>query len=155
MDLNTLFIVTLGLIAIVIFILIRMTILDKRLKNLLSGKNARDLEDTISHNVATIQKMDKRILLIAQEIDNINKRLLRAIQRVHVVRFNPFRDQGSNQSFAASFLDEKGDGVVISSLYSRDKVSVYAKPIVGGQSEYQLSEEERLAIERAEQEILT
>ena len=155
MDLNTLFIVTLGLIAIVIFILIRMTILEKRLKNLLAGKNARDLENTITDNVATIQKMDKRILLIAQEIDNINKRLAKSIQKVHTVRFNPFRDQGGNQSFATSFLDEQGSGVVISSLYSRDKVSVYAKPIVAGKSEYELSQEEREAIDHAEQQTLS
>jgi len=65
MDINTLLVVTLGLIAIVIFVLVRMVILEKRLKSLLSGKNARDLEDTIAGNVVTIQKMDKRILLIA------------------------------------------------------------------------------------------
>ncbi|MFA5736867.1 MAG: DUF4446 family protein [Candidatus Paceibacterota bacterium] len=153
MDLNTLFIVTFGLIAIVIFILVRIIILEKKLKNLLAGKNARSLEDTISNNVETIQKIDKRILLIAQEIDSINKRLAKAIQKVHVVRFNPFKDQGGNQSFATSFLDEKGDGVVISSLYSRDKFSVYAKPINSGKSKYELSEEEREAIDCAEQQI--
>lgn len=153
MDLNTLFIVTLGLIAIIIFVLIRMMILERRLKNLLVGKNAQDLEETISNNVSTIQKMDKRILLIAQEIDNINQRLAKAIQKVHTVRFNPFKEQGSNQSFATSFLNEKGDGVVISSLYSRDKVSIYAKPVTSGRSEYELSEEEKESIAKAEQSI--
>lgn len=153
MDLNTLFIVTLGLIAIIIFILIRMMILERRLKNLLVGKNAQDLEETISNNISTIQKMDKRILLIAQEIDNINQRLAKAIQKVHTVRFNPFKEQGSNQSFATSFLNEKGDGVVISSLYSRDKVSIYAKPVTSGRSEYELSEEEKESIAKAEQSI--
>jgi len=153
MDLNTLFIITLGLIAIIIFVLIRITILERRLKKLLAGKNAENLEDTISNNVSTIQKMDKRILLIAQEIDNINQRLAKAIQKVHTVRFNPFKDQGSNQSFATSFLDEKNNGVVISSLYSRDKVSIYAKPVINSKSEYELSEEEKESIARAEQVI--
>ena len=46
-------------------------------------------------------------------------------------------------------MDEKGDGVVISSLYSRDKVSVYAKPLVEGKSEYELSEEEKDVVSKA------
>ena len=58
MDINTLLVVTLGLIALVIFVLVRMVILEKRLKSLLSVKNSRDLEDTISVIVVIIQKMD-------------------------------------------------------------------------------------------------
>ncbi len=148
-DLTVLFIVTLGFVAISIFLIIRLIILDKRLTRLLSGRRANDFEDVIDEFVKTARRLDDRTKMIAQEIDSINDRLSRALQKIHTVRFNPFRDQGGNQSFATCFMDEKGDGVVISSLYSRDKVSVYAKPIIEGKSDYELSEEEKEVINKA------
>ncbi|HRZ30362.1 MAG TPA: DUF4446 family protein [Candidatus Paceibacterota bacterium] len=148
-DLNILFIVTVGFIAIALFSLIRLFILDRRLSNLLTGKRGGDLEHVIEEFVKTARRLDERTKLIAQEIDNINGRLAKAIQKVHTVRYNPFRDQGGNQSFATCFMDENGDGLVISSLYSRDKVSVYAKPLKDGKSEYELSQEEKESIDKA------
>ncbi len=148
-DLTTLFIITLGFIAITIFLLVRLLILDKRLTRLLSGRRANDFEDVIDEFVKTARQLDDRTKMIAQEIDSINNRLAKALQKIHTVRFNPFRDQGGNQSFATALMDENGDGVVISSLYSRDKVSVYAKPLVEGKSEHELSEEEKEVVSKA------
>jgi hypothetical protein len=148
-DLTTLFIITTGFVAITLFLLVRILILDKRLTRLLSGRRANDFEDIIDEFVKTARRLDDRTKMIAQEIDNINDRLAKALQKIHTVRFNPFRDQGGNQSFATCLMDEKGDGVVISSLYSRDKVSVYAKPLLEGKSEYELSEEEKEVISKA------
>lgn len=73
----------------------------------------------------------------------------RAIQHLGVVRYNPFDDTGSNQSFALALLDADGNGVVISSLHSRQQTRVYLKEIVGGRSEAQLSGEESEALGRA------
>ncbi len=148
-DLNVLFIIMVGFIAIAIFSLIRLFILDRRLTNLLVGKRGGDLEAVIDEFVKTARRLDERTKMIAQEIDNINERLAKALQKVHTVRYNPFRDQGGNQSFATCFMDENGDGLVISSLYSRDKVSVYAKPLKNSKSEYELSQEEKEAIDKA------
>lgn len=148
-DLNVLFIITVGFIAVVIFLLIRIFILDKRLTVLLSGKRAGDFESVIDEFVKTARRLDERTRLIAQEIDSINERLAKALQRVELIRFNPFRDQGGNQSFASCLMDEEGNGLVISSLYSRDKVSVYAKPLKAGKSDYELSQEEKEVIAKA------
>ena len=148
-DLTTLFLITVGFVAITVFLLVRVIILDKRLTHLLSGRRANDFEDIIDEFVKTARKLNERTKLIAQEIDNINNRLAKALQKIHTVRFNPFRDQGGNQSFATCLMDENGDGVVISSLYSRDKVSVYAKPLADGKSEYELSDEEKEVINKA------
>lgn len=73
----------------------------------------------------------------------------RAVQHVGVVRYNPFEDTGSNQSFALALVDADGNGVVVSSLHSRQQTRVYLKEIVGGQSEAQLSGEETEALRRA------
>ena len=82
--------------------------------------------------------------------DKINKEGATHIQKIGLVRFNPFKGtSGSNQSFAAAFLDESGDGAVISSLYSREHVSTYAKPVKNLVSEYDLTPEEKDAINQA------
>lgn len=73
----------------------------------------------------------------------------RSIQRVGVVRYNPFEDTGSNQSFALAMLDSEANGVVISSLHSRQMTRLYLKQIAAGRSETPLSEEESEALRRA------
>ena len=79
----------------------------------------------------------------------VNSKLRKSIRGLETIRFNPFPDQGSNQSFAIGMLNEDGDGVVISSLYSRDRMSVFAKPVKNNKSEYELSTEEKEALAKA------
>ena len=82
---------------------------------------------------------------------SVEKRLKKSVQSVSTVRFNPFKGtgSGSNQSFSTTFLNEERDGVIISSLYSREHISVYSKPVVKGASEYELSDEEKESLEKA------
>jgi len=82
-------------------------------------------------------------------------RLRGSVQGVGIVRFNPFSGDGSGgtQSFAVALLDERGTGVVMSSLYARDRSSVYAKPVEQWTSSYELSQEERAAIEKAKAQV--
>lgn len=70
----------------------------------------------------------------------------KAVQRVGLVRFNPFEDTGSNQSFALALLDDDEDGIVLSSLHSRQSTRFYLKPIVAGRSDVSLSSEESEAL---------
>lgn len=141
-DPQTLFFLALAVVTLGLAIWVAL--LERRLGRLLRGKNAATLEEVIHllhHRVAGTDETNEQI---KKHLLAIEKRLGRSIQHVKTVRFNPFRDQGqgSNQSFATAFLDEHGDGVVISSLYTRDGVSVYAKPVNTRQSEFELTEEE-------------
>lgn len=123
--------------------------LNTRLRQILLGKQGTDLETSINSLIKGMENLDSRVSDVEGYIIKMDARLKQAIQKVKTIRFNPFKDQGGNQSFATAFLDEQGNGVVISSLYSRDKVSVYAKPIVKYQSEFELSAEERQAIDNS------
>lgn len=134
------------LVAVILLLLAWVGYLEWRLKRLAAGKNGVSLEETIialSENVRRTDNINKEIRAHLIEME---ERLQRSIQQVKTVRFNPFADQGGNYSFAISLLDEHGDGAVISTLYSRDKTSVYAKPIKNRRSEYELSGEEQAAI---------
>ncbi|MCX6713080.1 MAG: DUF4446 family protein [Candidatus Vogelbacteria bacterium] len=136
------------LIAGVVFLTAEAFRLNSRLKKVLLGKTGSDLEESINTLMKGMENLDGRATEIENYIIKMEERLKQSIQHVRVVRFNPFPDQGGNQSFAICFLDEQGNGAVISSLYSRDKVSVYAKPIIKYASEFELSGEEKQAIDK-------
>ncbi|MCP6719525.1 MAG: DUF4446 family protein, partial [Patescibacteria group bacterium] len=110
-----------------------------------SKKKPKNLEEVVSQ----VENLKKDFKKISEELNSLKKEGKFSIQKTGVVRFNPFKDIGGNQSFSIAFLDGNNDGVVISSFYSREGSRVFAKPIEKGQSKYELSEEEKKAIEYA------
>lgn len=141
------FFVFTGIAIAVIAIWIAVT--EKRLKRFFLGKKAKDLEDTITHLENEVVQLNKTTEGLQKDIATINTKLKKSIRGLETIRFNPFPDQGSNQSFAIGMLNEDGDGVVFSSLYSRERMSVFAKPVKNNKSQYELSAEEREALEKA------
>ena len=97
-----------------------------------------------------------KVYAVARELDELTARSAvleasgrRAIQRVGLVRYNPFEDTGGNQSFALAMTDAAGTGFVVNSLHSRTGTRVYAKAVSEGRSEGALSEEEAEALRLA------
>ena len=72
-----------------------------------------------------------------------------ALRKVALVRYDAFEDVGGRLSFSCAFLDDHGDGVVVTSINGRQDTRVYAKPVQAGKSSYSLSTEEEEAIARA------
>lgn len=147
-----------GIFSLVFFIFVGVAILvgaiwifttEKRLKKFFLGKKAKDLEDTIVALERDIIELKKSKEDTQREISAINTKLKKSIRGLEAIRFNPFPDQGSNQSFAIGMLNEEGNGVVFSSLYSRERMSVFAKPIKNHKSEYELSAEEKEVLDKA------
>ena len=93
-----------------------------------------------------LEEQIKEAFLKIKNLDNISER---TIQKVGVVRFNPFNDLGGNQSFVIALLDNQNNGFVISSLFIKEGNRVYAKFINAGKSDHLLSKEEMEAISHA------
>ncbi len=108
-------------------------------------KKPENLKDILSQ----FESLEKEIKIISEELENLKKGSRFSIQKKVIVRYNPFSEVGSNQSFSAVLLDGNNDGMVITSLFTREGNRVYAKPIKNGVSEYSLSNEEKEAIEKA------
>ena len=108
-------------------------------------KEPEDLKEIL----ANLHELEKKLDKALEEIKKLEKKQKLSVQKLGVVRFNPFSEVGSDQSFSVALLNDENDGVVITSLYTRQENRVYGKPIKGGQSEYTLSEEEKKAIEKA------
>ncbi len=135
---------------IILLGIVWVIITEKRLKRFFLGKKAKDLEDTIISLENSITELNKTKDTIQKDIAIINTKLKKSIRGLETIRFNPFPDQGSNQSFAIGMLNEENDGLVISSLYSRERMSVFAKPIKNGKSEYELTAEEKEVLKKAQ-----
>lgn len=110
--------------------------------------------DNFPENVEDLLKEFKKIKeenqRIKKELEEIKERQKFFIQNIKMVRFNPFSEEGGNQSFTLSLLDENKSGVVITSLYTKEGNRIYGKPIIEGKSEYPLSKEEEKIIKTNE-----
>ncbi|MGB9743288.1 MAG: DUF4446 family protein [Minisyncoccales bacterium] len=86
---------------------------------------------------------------ISSEIEKLKQEQSFSIQKIGLLRFNPFPGMGGNQSFSLALLNSYDDGVVITSLYTREGNRIYSKTIKQGRSPFPLSSEEIKAIEMA------
>lgn len=108
-----------------------------------------DIAPAVEGALRRLGELTKRVDGLDGRLPVVEEQGRRAVQHVGVVRYNPFEDTGGNQSFALALLDSKRDGIVISSLHSRQNTRLYLKAIVGGRSETALSEEESEALRKA------
>jgi len=96
-----------------------------------------------------LENLEKDFGKISQDLEILKRENQLSVKRVGMVRFNPFREVGGDQSFSLALLDDDNSGVVITSLYIREGNRVYGKPIKEGKSEYSLSSEEKEALLKA------
>ena len=141
------------LAALVLLLLIGFLVQSARLgravrdyRELVRGTDGATLHDRLVGSAEQAVKASDRMGEIEAFHATIDARTRRSIQHIGLVRFNPFEDTGSDQSFAIALLDDARDGVVISSLHGRSNTRVFAKPVSGGESAHTLSDEETQAI---------
>lgn len=123
----------------------------RRLSRLMLGRTGASLEESIVTLARRTKDLESFRTELEQYLKRAEARMASSIRGVGTVRFNPFKGDGSggNQSFATALISEEGDGVILSTLYSRERVSMYGKPVEAGTSEFELSEEEKEALRLA------
>jgi len=157
-DLNMLLIGNLALAfgalaALVLLLLIGLVVQSARLnravrgyRELVRGSDGGTLHDRLVGSAEQAVRASERMKEIEAMHAVIDRRSQRSLQHIGLVRFNPFEDTGSDQSFAIALLDDQRDGIVISSLHGRANTRVFAKPVSKGDSSHNLSDEESQAI---------
>lgn len=125
----------------------------KKLRNkynrLINGVHEGNIEEILMECIERVNKVELKNRELDTRINILEHRLASCIQKVGIVRFNAFEDTGSDLSFAIALLNENDDGVVLSSIFSRESSYTYAKPVIAGNSKYPLSAEEIKAIDLA------
>ncbi len=140
-------------IGILLLINIMLTIYNNKkyvsfMKKLGNGNNIDEMLREYLRDVKEIKQDNSEIKAYYTKLDSD---ISSCIQKIGLVRYNAFKDVGSDLSFAIALLDRNDNGVVFNGLYGSESSNIYAKPIKGGVSKYQLSEEEKNALEIAEQ----
>lgn len=145
--------------SLIIFILIlllfrKVNILSGRYLSFMRGRDGASLEDRLIEICGHMDSVEEEVSDNRFRLKEIASVLNTATRGIGVVRFNAFQDTGSDLSFSVAFLDAQKNGLVLSSIYGRDESRTYAKPVKDGQSQYQLSSEEKEAIQRAADSLL-
>ena len=125
-----------------VFLHIHLLQIKRKLKALFNGKKATDLEGVLFEEIKRMKKAEINIQELFETTKILKEITDKTIQKVNIIRFNPFKDTGGDQSFAIAMLDSQDNGIVISSLFTREGTRIYSKPIKNGQSTYPLSKEE-------------
>ncbi len=122
----------------------------RRYQHLLKGTTGENLEAVLHDHVSRVRETAARVETVERLAQQLQAASVFNLQHLGVIRFNPFHDTGSDQSFAVALVDGNGNGLVLSSLHARDVTRVYAKPLREWDSSYTLTDEEKEAIALAE-----
>ncbi|HIE39735.1 MAG TPA: DUF4446 family protein [Anaerolineales bacterium] len=123
--------------------------LRERYDRLFGGAEGADRQiglEALTDQIEGVQGQIGRVETLARQIQST---LAHSIQGVGMVRFRAFQDTGGDQSFALALVDGSGNGVVLSALYAREGTRVYGKPLAAWTSVYNLTGEEKQALEQA------
>ncbi len=145
----------------IICLIVSLSKVKKRLKKFLPSDKNMDIENmlvTYNKNVKEVLLKEQEILdkiennrqSLSNDIESTNKliyltneKLKNAVQKVSIVRYNPFDEVGGDLCYAIALLDEYNNGIVINSIYSREACYSYAKEIINGESpKHKLAKEE-------------
>ncbi len=143
--------ILLGAAYLWLFVLSFGFVLMFRLFNRLTkGSKQGSLKEILDNILDTEAKNLKGIKELEREIKKLQLEGELHVQKVGLVRFNPFRETGGDHSFSIALLDGKDTGVVLTGLHTRERTRVYVKTIENGKGKYELSHEEKKALTKAQ-----
>ena len=124
-------------------------LLRRRLRRLIGEGEGVGLDELLDRQFRRLDTVAERVEALNRLHHELEALSQQSLQKVGVIRFNPFADTGGDQSFAVALLDAAGNGVVLSSLHGRADTRIFAKPVQAGRSKHALSDEEQDAIRKA------
>ena len=139
------------IVATIVNIMVMIGIKNKYIKFMKKLGNGNNIDEMLKQYLNDVKDVKKDNSEIKAYYTKLDSDIASCIQKVRIVRYNAFRDVGSDLSFAIALLDRENNGVVLNGLYGSESSNIYAKPVKKGLSKYQLSDEEKSAIEIAEQ----
>lgn len=152
-DIGILFLI-LTIVCVILFILVivafaQINTFKKKYKRFMQGKNASSLEKDImglyEDNVFIKAGIEKN----KKDIEELFEKHKTTFQKLGLVKYDAFKEMGGKLSFTIALLDEKNDGIIINSVHSSAGCYSYTKRVTNGDSNIPLSNEEKVAVERA------
>lgn len=120
--------------------------LTKRLNKFTSGRDTANFEQVLIKRFSEIKQIVKNEKKQNKEIDMVNDKFLTTFCKIGLVKYDAFKEMSGKLSFSLALLTENHDGIIITSMHSREGCFTYCKEVTNEESYYILSEEERLAL---------
>lgn len=144
-----LLIIELILLILIIVAFVQINKFKKKYAKFMQGKNASSLEKDImalyEDNVFVKSSIEKN----KRDIEELYAKQKLSFQKMGLVKYDAFKEMGGKLSFTLALLDENNDGFIINSVHSSEGCYSYTKRVKNGNSEITLSNEEKVAVERA------
>lgn len=138
------------LLAMSLFVVICYALyLDHKIVVLTRGNNGASLEEIIRSCIKNAETIEKQNNLLTKHAELLEEKVSHSLRNAQTIRYKAFDTNGSNQSFSIALINEKGNGVVLTSLHSHERMSTFAKPLENYESTYELTEEELAVIDDA------
>lgn len=144
-----LLIIVIGMMILYFRILSSVKRLYRKYDRFMRGRDMESLEETIWKQFDRIERLEASDKKKEEEIDRIFENLKIVYQKKGLVKYDAFREMSGKLSYALALLDQEDNGILISSMYSREGCYSYAKNIVHGESAINLSQEEEKALNLA------
>lgn len=142
-------------INIILFILViisyaRISKMNKNNKEFMQKLGTgKDIGEDLNNYMERIIELEQALSETHSYCKQLENKMKDCIQKIGVVRYNAYNDAGNDLSFAVALLDEKNNGIVFNGIYSREMSNIYAKPIIDGKCEYNITKEENEALNKA------
>lgn len=129
------------------FLVLRRMI--KHYNSLTKGVEQKTLLKVLEGIQKTLGQHERASLITRKNLETLQTDIKTHLQTLTLKRFNPFSDTGGDQSFLLAILDGNKDGIVITSLHSRENTRFYVKSVKGGEGiDHPLSPDEQKLIKR-------
>ena len=142
-------VVSIILAVILIIVLCKLKTLKRRVDSLTRGKDTESLEDIIVSYLERVESLEEGEEITRAALNAIKDNLKITYQKTGLVKYDAFREMSGALSYSLALLDKENNGILISSMYSREGCYTYAKEIIKGESKINLSEEEAEALKQA------
>ncbi len=133
----------LGLGAFVAYFYISTKKIIDNMRSITKDVSGENLEEILNQYIKKLESNTQLIKSVQNKLSRFIDKSQADIQKVAFKRYNPFQDTGGDQSFVLVLLNEKDNGILISSMHQRDVTRVYGKQINNGKSKQKLSKEEQ------------
>ena len=148
--------IMIGLLAVMLILIIlyiicflKMRKMGKAYDRFMSGKDMESMEEILWKQFDRIEILEEADKDKRRELNELEHTVQNAYQKAGLVKYDAFREMSGKLSYALALLDQNDNGVIVTSMYSREGCYSYAKEIVRGESAINLSEEEKEALDSA------
>lgn len=123
--------------------------LNKKYQKFMGGNDAKSLESYITELIAVNKENAEEIEQNRADIQSLYRKQRFNFQKVSMVKYDALQEMGGNLSFVIALLDENNSGFILNSVHNIHSNYCYAKEIKDGSCSINLSEEEKIALEKA------